>query len=747
MSEVFSLSGPAELAMQFINTTDRPVFLTGKAGTGKTTFLKSIVELTHKKTVVAAPTGIAAINAGGVTLHALFQLPFGMFLPDQPGQAMPPDIPYSTPKTLLQHANLNTTKRRIIAEMELLVIDEVSMLRADLLDAIDWILRYVRRNSYRFGGVQILFIGDLHQLPPVVKNNEWRILHSFYNSMYFFDAMALQNQSLVCIELDKIYRQTDNRFIEVLNNLRNNIITQADINFLKPYYRENFQPSVSEKYITLTTHNQKAESINQNFLEALHPSSFFYDASVRKEFPESAYPCEKRLELKVGAQVMFTKNDQSGAHRFFNGKIATVTSLGRNFIEVLLNEETVQVEPFVWENIRYETDPVNNELKQEVIGTFTQFPLRLAWAITVHKSQGLTFDKAIIDIGSAFAPGQIYVALSRLRSVYGLVLASEVTGNGIKVDQNITKFNQSLPELKSLRERITQDSHVFLEKYVQESFDFSELDKRMFELAQDKPGQGKKIYSEKDIHRYLDLSKSMQEATKHGGRFIHELKHLFKDNNKEQLLERMLAAEQYFIPFLTQISDSIFARIEVEKANKISAKHFKEWIQTESVVFECQKKIRKSVLMVKAIYQGLPITKLNCQVRLHSEEREKKLKMALGVDGSSTWAGAEKKIVAEKPKEDTKSKTFRLFQQGKSVGEIANERNLRIETVESHLVYFIARKELDASKLISKRKLKLISQAIADGGFTKLWDLKLKLGSDFTFSEIKIGMAHHFAAE
>ncbi|HMI04753.1 MAG TPA: AAA family ATPase, partial [Pedobacter sp.] len=489
-------SSPAELAARFVNYTSKHIFLTGKAGTGKTTFLRNLIDLTHKKAVIAAPTGIAAINAAGVTVHSLFQLPFGTYLPKQPAaDGSHYDQQYNTPKSIVRHLNMNAAKRKVLLDMELLIIDEVSMLRADLLDAIDMVLRYVRRNNTAsFGGVQVLFIGDMHQLPPVVKGNEWNLLAEFYKSVYFFDALALQQDPPVYIELEKIYRQADQVFIDLLNNLRNNRVTAEDVALLETYYKADFKPSLDDKYITLTTHNNKADALNKQSLDELSVPSYLYKARIEDDFSEFSYPAEQVLELKIGAQVMFIKNDPTGEQRFFNGKIATVVSLKSDLIEVQADgsKEKIVLEKYTWKNIKYTTDKVTGEIEEDLAGTFTQYPLKLAWAITVHKSQGLTFDKAIIDIGNAFAPGQIYVALSRLRSLDGLILTSQIGGTGIRQDQNVTSFAKNKPEIASLQQWVEQESEVFLRTYLQRCFDLSALDNYVYDH----------IHSyTKDIHR------------------------------------------------------------------------------------------------------------------------------------------------------------------------------------------------------------------------------------------------------
>ena len=421
------LSAEANYTLRFINQTNKSIFLTGKAGTGKTTLLKQIIATTHKNTVVVAPTGIAALNAGGVTIHSMFQLPFATFLPDNKQVAQfSGTLKIENRDTLGRHFKMNATKRSIIRNMELLIIDEVSMVRADVLDAMDFMLKKVRRNERAFGGVQVLFIGDLLQLPPVVKNEEWQMLRNYYNGMFFFHSHIIQQYPPLYIELDKIFRQTDSEFIHVLNNLRNNKITTSDIAILNQFVQPNFDLKKNKGYITLTTHNAKADTINAKSLEDLKEKQFTYSPEVVGDFPEKIFPLDEKLHLKVGAQVMFVKNDLNFDKQFFNGKMGVIKSLSRNEIMVHFPEEnkTIEVERYEWQNIKYKLNENTKEVEEEVIGTFVHYPIKLAWAITVHKSQGLTFDKAALDVSQVFAPGQAYVALSRLRSLKGLVLLS-----------------------------------------------------------------------------------------------------------------------------------------------------------------------------------------------------------------------------------------------------------------------------------------------------------------------------------
>ncbi len=433
----------ALLASKFINSTNCPVFLTGKAGTGKTTFLKEVVGTSHKNVMVAAPTGVAAINAGGVTLHSLFQLPFGSFVPvnNPPGEY---EITFelNTPKSLLRGHQMNSQRRKLLQELELLIIDEVSMLRADLLDAIDTVLRHIRRQkNLPFGGVQMLFIGDLLQLPPVIREDEARFLSRYYPSLYFFDAKALQYEKLLHIELEKIYRQTDEKFISILNRIRENNLLESDLAFLNEHYHPLFKPAFDDGYIYLTTHNRRADEMNSNALKMLKGKLFSFDARVEDDFTDNLFPVEFTLQLKQDAQVMFIKNDYSGEQLYFNGKIGFVSVISDDEIVVSFKDGSpdATVERYTWENKRFFLNNETGEIEEKIIGKFIHYPIKLAWAITIHKSQGLTFKKAIIDVAGAFAPGQIYVALSRLESLDGLLLSSPLPATGPNPDKDFSR--------------------------------------------------------------------------------------------------------------------------------------------------------------------------------------------------------------------------------------------------------------------------------------------------------------------
>ena len=456
------------LAADLVNYTDKHVFLTGKAGTGKTTFLRYIRENTHKNSAVVAPTGVAAINAGGTTLHSMMQLPFGLFIPEgtrpYTGQSREEMHDHHS---LTARLRITGTKRKVLEALELLIIDEVSMVRADLLDMVDTVLRFVRKRPQDpFGGVQLLYIGDMFQLPPVVKDEEAEIMRQYYKSVFFFDARVIRESPPVYVELTKVYRQSDERFIEVLNQVRNNALNEDGLALLQSRYLPGFEPATKENYITLTTHNYKADQINATALDALKTPGFEFEAEIREDFPEHALPVEKWLRLKKGAQVMFLKNDTETPRRYFNGKIGVVHAIARDEIKVLCpgEEYPITVAKETWRNIRYTYEANTKSVKEEELGTFTQYPLRLAWAITIHKSQGLTFEKAIIDAGQAFAPGQIYVALSRCTSLDGMVLRSVLHAGMVFADERIALFGSRVRPIAQLRDQTDAAKKEYLQQ-------------------------------------------------------------------------------------------------------------------------------------------------------------------------------------------------------------------------------------------------------------------------------------------
>jgi hypothetical protein len=543
-----------DLAWHFVTETSENIFLTGKAGTGKTTFLKYLREHEPKNMAVAAPTGVAAINAGGVTLHSMFQIPPGLILP---GKSANPNI--LDKQGLLSRLRYNNEKIRFLQTLELLIIDEVSMVSCYLLDAIDTILRHVRhRRDLPFGGVQLLFIGDLYQLQPVVKPEEWQLLSPFYSSIFFFDSLVLSGNLPVIIELKEIFRQHDDSFIEILNGLRDNVISKENLERLNSRLSRNFRPVEGDGVITLTTHNSQADSINQMRLKKLQTTQKIFAAEIKGDFPEQMFPAERQLVLKENAQVMFIRND-TDEKKYFNGKIGIVTDLSEDEITVRCNDENIIVRPHTWENIRYTTKPDSKEIREETIGTFRQYPLRLAWAITIHKSQGLTFEKLVVDAENAFVKGQVYVALSRATTLEGLILSSPVNDRFLGAHENLaTLYDKQLDE-NSLQKQFEISRQKNMEMQLLGAFSFgsilhsiSNLKKPISELELGKDQQVKEW-----MNKMMQIEISVQDVAK---KFESQIKNHLVDNplieKNEKLQKRIMEASIYFSKQLLELQNA-----------------------------------------------------------------------------------------------------------------------------------------------------------------------------------------------
>ncbi len=529
-----------ELVWDFVNNTDRNVFLTGKAGTGKTTFLHKLKMKSLKRMVVVAPTGVAAINAKGVTIHSFFQMPFGPILPDA-------ELGNSSGF----NRRFNKTKINIIKSMDLLVIDEISMVRADLLDGIDKTLRRFRDRNKVFGGVQLLMIGDLQQLSPVIKENEWQLLKAFYQNGFFFSSHAYQECNAITVELKHIYRQDNVKFIDILNEIRNNTLSQSSADELNKRYLPDFVPEEDEGYIALTTHNNRAEQTNNVELDKLKIKEQSYKASIDGKFPEYSYPNKEELTLKVGAQVMFIKNDSSAEKRYFNGKIGKVILLDEDEVVVKCPDDDFNIvtTPEIWENINYTVDSETKAITENRIGAYTQIPLRLAWAITIHKSQGLTFEKAIIDSKGAFAHGQTYVALSRCKSLEGLVLKSKIDSSQIISDSNVISFNKNAEENQPDENVLQQSKSQFQLNLISELFDFYKF---LYPIERVLDIYYKNRNSiEGDLETPLITMKdSITNLLKVGNSFKFQVKELSESKEEPEvdnnIQERFIKAVQYF---------------------------------------------------------------------------------------------------------------------------------------------------------------------------------------------------------
>lgn len=544
------LSCAYDLAKSFVLQTDQHIFLTGKAGTGKTTFLHNLKEQTAKQIAVVAPTGIAAINAGGVTMHSFFQLPLSPFIPTPEGK-----------KKLIEKSKMRSLKRKILQELELLIIDEISMVRADTLDAVDTILRHVRlKQEQAFGGVQVIFIGDMFQLPPVISEEEWRLLSKYYESPYFFHSHVIMEAPPVYIELDKIYRQSDELFIRILNEVRENTLSTQGLQLLQSKYDPLFNPPPEESYITLTTHNYKADRINAEELAKLPGETICFSAKIKGEFNEKNYPADPVLHLKTGAKVMLIKNDLEIPRRFYNGKIGVIEDIGTDSITLTCPEDnsTIEIFPMEWENIQYTVHPDTQKIEEEVIGKFIQFPLRLAWAITIHKSQGLTFDKVVIDAEDAFASGQVYVALSRCRSLEGLVLLSKINPYGIENDYHILKHAKQKKPLDILEREFQLFTDRFRVSTLKNLFDFSRLSSQ-FNRFMKSMETIKSSFNEETSGYLQQIAGQLTELKEVGFKFADHIMLILmtQADNEDFLTERLEAAVKFFAEKIKKLTDTL----------------------------------------------------------------------------------------------------------------------------------------------------------------------------------------------
>lgn len=533
------------LAEEFAQHTHRSVFITGKAGSGKTTFLKQLRQNTSKQIAIVAPTGVAAINAGGVTIHSFFQLPFTPFVPSPEGR-----------QNLIGKMKMSGPKRKVLQELELLVIDEISMVRADVMDEIDTVLRHYRfRHNEPFGGVQLICIGDLYQLAPVALNEEWQVLSPYYKTPYFFDSQVIQTYPLLCLEFDKIFRQKDKSFIDLLNVIRDNKLTNSDLKLLEKRHCPDFNLAKHPDYILLTTHNAKADNINAEEMDRLKTCEHTFTATVDGEFPEKNFPNNPILQLKIGAKVMFIANDSESPRRYFNGKIGTVARIDGEenvYVHCDGDDEDIKVKQEIWTNIRYSVNPTTKQIEENELGSYTQLPLRLAWAITIHKSQGLTFDKVAIDIEDAFTSGQVYVALSRCRSLEGILLLSPINRNSLSVNPDVIEYSAVKPNLEELKTNLDKDKSIYNLKILQEVFNFNFCLGQVNELRM-LIGNDTDLFN-KESHTFVDeVHQLTNNITVVGSKFRRQLAELFQQDDQKKIAERMEAASKYFTEELDKL--------------------------------------------------------------------------------------------------------------------------------------------------------------------------------------------------
>ncbi len=804
-----------DLAYRFVTETSENIFLTGKAGTGKTTFLKFLKNHCSKNIIVAAPTGVAAINAGGVTLHSLFQLPFHPFIPTVRSR-----------EDLLSKLKYNGQRQQLLRKMELLVIDEISMVRCDVIDAIDTILRSVRRKyDLPFGGVQLLCIGDLYQLPPVAPRNDWSILQEYYSSPFFFDSNVIKEQMPLLIELTTIYRQKEDSFVNLLNKVRNNYMDADDFEDLHMRYFPDFRPDDEEKFITLTSHNNQADQINARELNKLIAPSTIYSAVIDGDFAENNYPAEGELVLKVGAQVMFLKNDVA-TKKYFNGKIGVVKKLLKEEIIVDCDGEEIYVIPETWENNRYVLNREDGKLEQENLGSFTQFPLRLAWAITIHKSQGLTFERVMIDAGAAFSSGQVYVALSRCTSLEGIVLLSKIPAQAIYSNESVVKGQQSLTHKGSLAERFAGARQIFTRQLLEEVFSFNEIGHlTQLLLSQVKAHQNK--LNTEAMEWATSLNNNLIIDERIGLKFSFQIAELMREEpeieKNETLQMRINAAANHFEPKFTAYFKLIknhplvteHREVATEINNTLSQlilsiftlNYFLEYCKepfsvTEFLkhklkfstprlsitcyasgktqvysdvpngeLYETLKRWRDMIVeenslpifmvasqaSLKEIAEFLPLTKKDLmKIGGFGKAKAEKYgddiletvqdycsrhQLESNMSAKEPTSKRERKENPLEEKTPTNIVSFNLFKEGKSVAEIAKERNLTITTVEGHLSWFVGNGDVDINELVSSEKQLLIKEAISINGRSSTKTIKENLPEDVSYGEIRLVMA------
>lgn len=704
-------------AKSFILETNEYVFLTGRAGSGKTTFLHYIKQNTIKQTAVTASTGVAAVNAGGVTLHSLFQL-----LPE-------PYIPETKCKNV---ANFRKEKLDLIRKLELLIIDEVSMLRADILDSIDTTLKTIRKNNLPFGDLQILFIGDMYQLPPVIKNEEWNILKNYYESPHFFNAKVIKQINLIYLELKKIYRQKDQKFINILNNVRNNSLQKEDIEILNTRYRNNYEIPINKKSVTITTHNNDAYEINNKELNKLNTKKYIIQGQIEKEFDIKSLPTEMEIQLKVGAQVMLIKNDIE--KRYYNGKIATVTKIEVEENKTTINvddkfnislklsntEEEINIKVETWKNIRYSFNKEKNELKEEEIGIFRQLPLRLAWAITIHKSQGLTFDNAVIDIRKSFTTGQTYVALSRCTSLDGIILLSPISNSSIMTDYKAVFFSKTERNEKEQEDLLEIGKKNFWRQQLLKSFDWKPMIIFLYDfeaLLIDR----KSIYFTDAMKLYERFSKKISEMDFVAVRFKNHLEKIIKDVEKRKetnfLKERCQKAVEYFIEnIINDILLPLQNYIETSNIKRHSKKFYNNLIDLES---DLVLNIRRIMNITYFSENIINVTKIVIPQRSFNNLNSTSMK---------------------KKKESTYKLTLELFKQGLTKEQIAKKRAVTISTIETHLIKYLGT-EINIEELIDKESFNEIEKQV----FPQLQENKISLNKiheslkgKYDYGQIKI---------
>ena len=702
-------------AWDFVEHTGISIFLTGKAGTGKTTFLRALKEHSNKRNVIVAPTGVAAMNAGGMTIHSFFQLPLSPFVPNA---------------NIKNRFDYSKEKRKIMRTLDLLIIDEISMVRADVLDAIDSVLRRFREPNKPFGGVQLLMIGDLQQLTPVVTPTEEELLQRYYDTPYFFGSKALRSINYVTIELTHVYRQQDETFITLLNNIREGNVSESDLQRLNQRYDPTFQPKQGSDYIRLTTHNRMAESYNEDQLRNLPTRAYTFSAETEGNFPEYNYPTDFNLTLKVGAQVMFIRNDNIG--RYYNGRIGHVTYVDNEKISVLCpgDEEPFDVEAETWENTKYTLNEKTKQIEAEVQGTFKQYPLRLAWAITIHKSQGLTFEHAIIDAQASFASGQVYVALSRCKSLEGLVLASPIGNAAIINDSRVSDYisHQTEEAQKSISVLPTLKEEYYRQLLI-EMFNFNDLkvyEAALFRVLTEFFFKYTKINA---LHK-MALSDLENRVIGVSMKWEKTIKSMTTEQlQREDFKERIKKGALYFHSELTEIfSKTIPLTKEVETNNKVGAKRFDSTYTELKQTYDAKQDLLESMMEEDFTITSYLTRKQEAILNSIGDETERKRRKRRETKDSP----AANKI-------STYEQSYILYKAGKSIEEIAKERGLTEGTIQGHLVPYINNGDIKLEDVIEEKKINIIKRiAKAVGRENGIKPIKEQCPSDITYNDINL---------
>jgi hypothetical protein len=689
---------------------------------------------------------------------------------------------------LFRNIRFNGNKRELLQELELLIIDEVSMVRADMLDAVDAILRHFREQPLLpFGGLQVLYIGDLYQLPPVVSKEEWKLLESHYQSPFFFDAQVIRQSPPVYLELTQIYRQNEARFIHLLNNIRNNQVGPEDLELLHDYYQPEFIPSKKDNYITLTSHNAKADSINQEELDKLRGREHCFEASVTGEFNDKAFPAEKTIRLKEGAQVMLIKNDKGETRRYYNGKIGIIKNLSTDKITLVFPDEPEELilEKEIWKNIRYNYDKEKDRVEEEELGSFSQYPIRLAWAITIHKSQGLTFEKAVIDAGASFAPGQVYVALSRLTSLRGLVLRSRISPYSISTDPRVVAYTENRLPDDIVEQQLEQEQLAFISDSLRKAFNWSRLTSQMQDhysgyahrqitgrsAGKTKvsgsangatPGATGKVSAMELCRGWVDQALAQQETAQKFTRQLEQLLPAAEADGYRQLQQRTAAAAEYFVRLLDeQLIGPLQQHIGEMRIKQKMKKYLVELAMLKTVCVRKKQQVEEAMHLVTGLHKGIGTTHLLAEL-----EENRKVAGGLadqgapGVPGGSGGSGGsgiqgDPGVPADpgdagrsggpggsgtsrKPQRgDSNRISLGLYKEGIAIAEIAARRGMAITTVESHLASFIPSGEIDIKELVPEHKMEPILSVVREIGGSALGPMKSKLGPDYSFGEIR----------